>query len=485
MIRITECLIQQGWNLEKVARMSGTHNDRTQTWFAWHFLVAAGAITIMGCQSAAYRRHPQRSYSSATQSCADHNAVQPALTPSASDRSQFNYDDQIAASPIATQDTDSVVQSEPEVAEMFRQMRGKLRADDTGAIVEADLSYSDVTDETLALIKIFPEIKELDLTGTLIHDESLAVLQQLPELQSLKLKGTRISSVGMTSLATISSLVLLDASNTAVADDGLAQASQWTSLRYLSLNNTTVTDISIPYLTSIRTLKGLSLLNTSVTEEGTRLLKEALPDCLVVTKLESESSPTAAADTLRPVPNQSGVAFPEFPATSDSQLEQLIELAGKQPQLAVHLASVYSSREQWSEAAQVLAAAATVDPQLQPVQLALGVALARSGDLPAAKMHLTLAAGEAAANYNLGLIEYEKNLRSCATHFRQAVAADPSLADAQTRLQDVQRELSALKQQRVPIHAVSSRFGDPADPPIEVIPASPNRPAALSNFRQR
>ena len=465
--------------------MSGTHNDRTQTWFAWHFLVAVGAITIMGCQTAAGRRHPPRSDSSASQSCAKHKAVQSALTPSASDRSQFNDDDQIAASSIATQDTDSVVQSEPEVAEMFRRLRGKLRADDTGAIVEADLSYSDVTDETLALIGTFPEIKELDLTGTLVHDESLAVLQQLPELQSLKLKGTRISSVGMTSLTIISSLVLLDASNTAVADEGLAQASQWTRLRYLSLNNTTVTDNSIPYLASITTLKGLSLLNTSITAEGTRVLKESLPDCLVVTKLESELNPSAAADPLRPVPTQSGIAFPEFPTTSDSQLEQLIELAGKQPQLAVHLASVYSNREQWPQAAQVLAAAATVDPQLQPVQLALGVALARAGDLPAAKMHLTLAAGEAAANYNLGLIEYENNLRSCATHFRRAVAADPSLADAQTRLQDMQRELSALRQQRGPIHAVSSRSGDSEDPPLEVIPASPSHPAACSNFRQR
>ena len=468
--------------------MSGMHKRRAQTRFAWQFLVVVGSVTIMGCQTTAYRRDPQRAYrpdSSATQSCAARNAVQSGFTPPASARSQFSSEDPSVASPVATQDSNPAVQSDSDVAEIFRRLRGKLRANDNGAIVEADLSYSDITDETLASIEIFQEIKELDLTGTQVHDESLVVLQQLPNLQSLKLKGTRISSVGMTSLAQISSLVLLDASNTAVTDDGLVQASQWANLRYLSLNNTTVTDISIPYLTSIKTLKGLSLLNTGVTAEGTQLLKEALPDCLVVTRLENDLSPSASVDSLRPVPTQSGAAFPDIPANSDSQLKQLIELAGRQPALAVHLASVYSTREQWPQAVRILAAAAAVDPELQPVQLALGVALARSGDFTAAKPHLTLAVGEAAANYKLGLIEYENNLRSCATLFRDAVTADPSLADAQTRLQEVQQELSALKQQRTPIHAATSRSATSTDPPLEVIPAPPIRPATFSNFRPR
>jgi len=379
--------------------------------------------------------------------------------------------------PVVLTDTDAV--------EMFRRLRGKLRTNDNGTVVEVDLSYSDVTDEALASIEIFQEIKELDLTGTQVHDDSLVILQQLPKLQSLKLKGTRISNLGMTSLSKIPSLVLLDASNTAVTDEGLAQASQWTSLRYLSLNNTAVTDASIPYLTSIKSLKGLSLLHSSVTADGTRTLKEALPDCLIVTEAENQLSPPAAAVPLRPVPSQSGLAFPDFPATADTQLEQLVELAGKQPQLAVLLSTVYSSREQWPQAVRILGAAAVVDPQLQTVQLALGVALARCGDLPAAKTHLTQAVGEAAANYNLGLIEYEDNLRSCVAHFRQAVAADPSLSDAQTRLQEVQQELATLNQQRTSVHAVASGTVIAADAPLEVIPAQPVRTATFSNTSSR
>ena len=128
---------------------------------------------------------------------------------------------------------DSAILSAADAAEMFSRLRGKLRVNDNGEVVEADLSFSDVTDEALVSIGLFPEIKELDLTGTQICDDSLTALYGIPDLQSLKLKGTRITSVGMSSLSQIPSLVLLDASNTQVTDDGLEQAAQWTRLRYL------------------------------------------------------------------------------------------------------------------------------------------------------------------------------------------------------------------------------------------------------------
>jgi hypothetical protein len=89
--------------------------------------------------------------------------------------------------------------------------------------------------------------------------------------------------------------------------------------------------------------------------------------------------------------------------------------------------------------------------------------------------------GEAAANYNLGLIEYENSLRVCATHLRQAVAADPSLTDAQSRLMVVQHQLSELKQQRTPVMSVASRAVVPDNTPLEVIPAPTVRAATFSH----
>lgn len=458
-------------------------NQRTPSRLAGQLLIAVTTVAMIGCQAAAHRRHSARVLSSSslsTQAVAPRYAYESAETPSASSRPQFSADAETAESSPAAVEATSAVVSAADALEMFSRMRGKLRADDSGAIVEADLSYSDVTDESLASIDLFSEIKELDLTGTQVHDESLVSILRLPKLQSLKLKGTQISSQGMTSLTQITTLVLLDASGTAVADEGLTQASSWTSLRYLSLNNTSVTDAAIPNLISIKTLKGLSLLNTRVTPEGAQTLKESLPDCLIVTKKELESNPSAAIDPLQPVPSQSDATFPNLLTTSDPQLEQLAELAGKQPQLAVHLASVYSDHEQWPQAARILSAAVAADPSLQPVEFALGIALARSGDTAAAMAHLTQAAGEAEASYHIGQIEYENNLRACADHFRQALAADPSLTIAQTRLKEVQRELAGLNQRRPPVHAATYRSAQTVDTPMEIIPATPVRSVGLS-----
>ncbi len=470
-------------DLQKVARMSTIERQRISTSAAWQLLVIVSTVALTGCQTAVWRPHvPRWSHAHAcrTSTCVPSDSCCAFQVPSYEGISAAETGSPIAPPAVASVEPNAAVVSDTDAMEMFRRLRGKLRSDDNGTVVEADLSYSDVNDDALASIAIFREIKELDLTGTQVHDQALVVLQQLPKLQSLKLKGTPISSVGMTSLTRIPSLVLLDASNTAVSDEGLNQASAWTNLRYLSLNNTAVTDAAIPHLTTIKTLKGLSLLNTPVTSEGARQLKESLPDCLIVIKAEVETGPAAVVDPLRPVPSQIGVAFPNFPPVADPQLEQLVELAGKQPQLAEHLAAVYSDREQWSQAARILAAAVSVDPSRQSLQYSLGLALARSGDINAAEIHLTQAVGEADASYDLGLIEYENSLRVCAAHFRQAVAADPSLTVAQTRLCEMQQELAALKQRRRSVSATSYSSAQTADFPLEVIPAAPVRPATHS-----
>lgn len=459
------------------------NNPRVQFQFARCLLIAVTASVMIGCQTTGQRGISGRSHRSSSPYASANS--QPTSQNSGSQNSSAlpQPHPEISASdgfqPPATE-VDPGFPSVTDAAEMFRRLRGKLRANDNGEIVEADLSFSDVTDEALVSIGLFTEIKELDLTGTQIRDDALTSLYAITDLQSLKLKGTRITSVGMVSLSQIPSLVLLDASNTDVTDDGLEQAAQWTRLRYLSLNNTNISDAAVPYLKTISSLKGLSLLHTSVSADGVQALKEALPECMIVTKSESAGNASTEVVPLQPVPSQSGVAFPNFPTPADAQLDQLIELAGKQPQLAIHLAAVYSSREQWKQASLVLASAVAADPNQQPAQLALGIALARAGDLTAAKPFLAQAMGEAAANYNLGLIEYENSLQACATHLREAVAADPSLTIAQSRLTDVQHQLAELKQQRTSVISVSSRAAVPDNTPLEVIPAPPVRAATFS-----
>lgn len=457
------------------------NNLSVQVHFARVLLLATTVSVMIGCQATGQRGISGRPHG---HRCAQGSAnCQPTFQNSVGVPQPHTEEFNSETPDTSVSETDPQILSAADAAEMFRRFRGKLRANDNGVVVEADLSFSDVTDEALVSIGLFTEIKELDLTGTQICDDALTSLYAIPDLQSLKLKGTRITSVGMASLTQIPSLILLDASNTKVTDEGLEQAAQWTRLRYLSLNNTEISDAAIPHLKAIKSLKGLSLLHTSVTADGVQALKEALPGCLIVTKAEGQASASTEVLPLQPVTSQSGVAFPNLPSPADAQLYELIELAGKQPQLAIHLASVYSNREQWKRASLVLAAAVAADPNQQPAQLALGLALARSGDLTAAKPFLAQAVGEAEADYNLGLIEYENSLRVCAAHLRQAVAADPSLTDAQSRLIDVQHQLSALKQQRAPVMSVASRARVSDNNTLEVIPAPPVRAATFSRIR--
>ena len=467
--------------------MCTAHNCRVHFRCVCLILVAIITLTVTGCQTASYRRYPQRlarPSDHSSQTFAAQSGHDPARTSSAFDGAEW-APLETGTDDVAAGEKNLFVVTESEAKDLFNSLRGKLRASDDGAIVEADLAFGDVSDEQLAAIEALPEIRELDLTGTQVHDDGLAVLPKLQKLQALKLKGTRISNDGMHTIAQIPTLVLLDASNTDVSDEGLSLASQWTSLRYLTLNNTTVSDAAIPYLKSIGTLKGLSLLNSNVTSDGVRILREALPGCLIVTKAENPAGPSASTVPFLQTPSPEEGAFAEFSATSGTQLDQLVHLARQQPQLAVHLASIYSAREQWPEAAQILSAAAAVDSTNLSIQMSLGAALARSGQSQAAKTHFTQAVGEAAANYNLGLIEYENNLRSCANRFRNAIAADPSFTDAQSRLQEVQLELAELKQQRMPGQRATYGTVPSQDAPLEVIPAPSVRSASFSNSGPR
>ncbi len=90
---------------------------------------------------------------------------------------------------------------------MFRQAGGKLRPDVDGTIVEIDLSFSSITDDQIAAISAFPDIRELDLTGTDLHDAAMPSLIGLSRLQSLKLKGTKITSEGLSTLSQMTTLI--------------------------------------------------------------------------------------------------------------------------------------------------------------------------------------------------------------------------------------------------------------------------------------
>jgi tetratricopeptide (TPR) repeat protein len=370
--------------------------------------------------------------------------------------------------------------SEEEVVEAFRRSGGKLKPNETGAIVEIDLSFSSITDPLLQTVGMFPEVRELDLTGTEIHDASMAGLLSLPKLRALKLKGTKITDEGLRSLAGASELILLDASNTDVTDDGLAGADRWEKLRYLSLNNTQITDAGLVHLQTLKDLRGLSVINTGVTEDGVRQLKEKVPNCLIVAQTGRELSRVKTFDKMPRLAESTPLNSATVGVASYDQLSQVIRLAADQPHLAVHLSKIYASRDQWEEAVQILEVATTANPTDRNIHYALGQALARCGRPDEALTHFEQAVDEATAKYQVAMIVYENSLRNCEQLFDEAVSADPSFAAAESRRTEIQREIAQLNRQRGIPEPISEAPADNIAP--EVIPA-PVRSASFHNLR--
>jgi tetratricopeptide (TPR) repeat protein len=165
---------------------------------------------------------------------------------------------------------------------------------------------------------------------------------------------------------------------------------------------------------------------------------------------------------------------------SHDQLSQVIRLAADQPHLAVHLSTIYASRDQWEEAVQILEVATTANPSDPNIHYALGQALARCGRPEEALPHFEQAVDEATAKYQVAMIVYENSLRSCEQLFDEAVSADPSFAAAESRRTEIQREIAQLNRQRGIPEPISDAPADNVAP--EVIPA-PVRSASFHNLR--
>lgn len=433
-------------------------------------LIAAGSFMVMcaisGCRSTSTQtvHRPALSQSISYATPSDPEPAQNELVT-----------DQTSTLTEAVDSVPAVALTEDEVISLFRQSGGTLRPNDTGEIVEIDLAFTEISDAQLAGIVMFPELAELDLTGTGLHDACLSSLLEMKNLRAVKLKGTKVTNDGFRLLSQIPALVLLDASNTAVTDDGLVDAGQWTNLRYLSMNNTAVSDTGLKHLESLRDLKGLSVINTAVTEAGVLNLKKALPDCLIVAQTERKQSRAETLDAIPRLPALDPSNSTIVGIASHQQLAQVIQLAGQQPHLAVHLSRIYSSCELWPETVLVLATASAADPNDSGIHAALGEALARSGHPEEALRHFEQSFDESRARYIVGMIMYENNLRTSERYFDDVLQADPTFSAAHLRRDRIQQELASLRlRPRTPVSN-----GIPASVP-EILPAPLIRTASQS-----
>lgn len=164
-----------------------------------------------------------------------------------------------------------------------------------------DLSGTEVTDDSLAVLSEFPALRKLDLRSTAIADRGAEKLRRITGLESLRLAGTRISDAGCVALGQINTLreleiigsadpqlitdrglyhlrgllnlqVLWVASFTDITADGIAWVCQLPKLMTLTIERTRVTRAAIPLLSQAAQLESVWIGDCDVIDDDVELL---------------------------------------------------------------------------------------------------------------------------------------------------------------------------------------------------------------------
>jgi hypothetical protein len=114
--------------------------------------------------------------------------------------------------------------------------------------------------------------------GTNVTDETVALLKEMVSLVDLNLATTRVTDAGLAHLAGLTNLTVLHLENTGITDAGLEHLKGLVHLRYLNLYGTGVTDAGLEHLKGLASLGNLYLWQTKVTDAGEANLQKALPN---------------------------------------------------------------------------------------------------------------------------------------------------------------------------------------------------------------
>ena len=160
---------------------------------------------------------------------------------------------------MATMLAAAVDSKEATVIAKIEKLGGKVIKDEESPgspVFEVDFrGNKKITNNTLALLKDFPELTTLILTNTKISDGGLKELKHLPNLTTLEVDGTKITDAGLKEIGYLENLSSLDLTATQITDAALLE---------------------------LRVLKNLNTLHLrfieNVTGSGTDALLNALPD---------------------------------------------------------------------------------------------------------------------------------------------------------------------------------------------------------------
>lgn len=170
---------------------------------------------------------------------------------------------------------------------------GSFERDAKGQVVAVDLTLTWVTDDDLARLAEFPELRRITLSHTRISDLGLAQLRPLKKvthlicyycdyitdggvaylkrwenLESLTVRGTEVTSRVFEHLAGMKKLRALDVGFSRVNDDGFDALASLESLEELHIGGDKMSGLALPLLRLLPSLKHLDVNGSQRTDSG-------------------------------------------------------------------------------------------------------------------------------------------------------------------------------------------------------------------------
>ncbi len=140
-----------------------------------------------------------------------------------------------------------------------------------------------ITDAGARFLARFPKLRDLGLGESAIHDAGLAALESLSSLEYLGLEETLVSPRGVAkSLPAWPRIKNLGLDSLQFDDQSTAALASCAELVTLSLQYNPLTDECVPHLAKLSTLTLLKIVGTSITAAGVDRLRQALPNCLIL-----------------------------------------------------------------------------------------------------------------------------------------------------------------------------------------------------------
>lgn len=146
-------------------------------------------------------------------------------------------------------------------------------------VVQIDLSGTKPTDEELAKLATFSQLRVLLLNSATVSDENLRHLAQLSDLEVLDLSSTQVKGAGLRHLAKLTRLKELRLIETGVDDDAIRPLAGLKNLEILSLDGTKVGDRGLELLATNAKLSDLRINDAAATEKGVDRFRHVHPQC--------------------------------------------------------------------------------------------------------------------------------------------------------------------------------------------------------------